>query len=220
MTAVLQVFSTDLPPDLIAELEGLLSHSELERASRFHFEADRVRFVASRGTLRTILGDCLSRSPASIDFAFGIHGKPVVKGHPDGIEFSLSRSRELCVVAINHGSQVGVDIEQVRPFNDALQIAKSRFKPAEASAADSPRKFFQLWTRKEAVAKCLGWGLTLPFDGFEVDPAAPQSERVMVDHLGERTEIQVAELALNAEGFAGALALGDPGSFVNRQGSG
>src|SRR5262245_20914236 len=86
------VFSTDAPPDQIAELERLLTPAELERAGRFHFEADCVRFVASRGRLRILLGESLGMPPETITFSHGIHGKPVVSGRPDGIEFSLSRS--------------------------------------------------------------------------------------------------------------------------------
>ena len=204
-SSAIHVFPTDVPPGRIAALEGFLSPAELDRARRFHFEADRVRFVASHGQLRAILGEQLSQAPASIEFTYGIHGKPVVKGHPDDIEFSLSRSRDVCVVAVAHATPIGVDIEAVRPLDDALQIARSRFKPAEAAAIDSPDKFFRLWTRKEAVAKCLGWGLTLPFDMFEVDPAMPRAERVTVEHQGERGEIHVEDLDLRVEGFVGAL---------------
>jgi 4'-phosphopantetheinyl transferase len=203
---VVHIFSTDLPGEKLRELEALLSDPERERAGQFHFEADRARFVASRGKLRTILGDHLSRSPGSIEFAFGMHGKPVVKGHPDDIEFSLSRSRDVGVVVVAHQRSVGVDIELLRPFDDALQVARNRFRPAEAAAIDSASLFFQLWTRKEAVAKCLGWGLTLPFDVFEVDPSIPPSGRVLVDHQGERSEIQVEALRLDAEGIVGAIA--------------
>ncbi|HKP29213.1 MAG TPA: 4'-phosphopantetheinyl transferase superfamily protein [Gemmatimonadales bacterium] len=156
--------------------------------------------------LRTILGEQLSLPPGSIEFAFGIHGKPVVKGHPDDIQFSLSRSRDLCVVAVAHATPLGVDIEHIRPLDDALQMARSRFKPSESAATFSSETFFKLWTRKEAVAKALGWGLTLPFDAFEVDPGAPASERVTIDHQGERSEVMLSDVALGVDDFAGALA--------------
>jgi 4'-phosphopantetheinyl transferase len=202
----LHLFTTDLPESRIAELERLLSPLELERAGRFHFDTDRARFVASRGTLRIILGETLGTTPESIAFAFGIHGKPVVSGRPDGIEFSLSRSQDRCAVVVSHGTPVGIDIEAVRPLDDAVEMAKNRFKPAEAAAIDSSEKFFALWTRKEAVAKALGWGLTLPFDVFEVDARAPTSERVTVDYGGESSEIMLSEAVLDISGFTGALA--------------
>jgi len=145
-------------------------------------------------------------SPGSIQFAHGIHGKPVVKGHPDDIAFTLSRSRDRCVVAVAHGREIGVDIEAVRPLDDALQIARSRFTPVEANAIDSPEKFFRLWTRKEAVAKCLGWGLTLPFDVFEVDPGATDPEHLTVQYQGERSDIVLRKAVVEVEGFVGSLA--------------
>ncbi len=100
-----------------------------------------------------------------------------------------------------------MDIEAVRPMDDALSIAKSRFTPAEARAIDSDESFFALWTRKEAVAKCLGWGLSLPFDVFEVaTPVSPDTQRVVVDYQGERSVHWLQPVPLDEAGYVAAIA--------------
>ena len=164
--------------------------------------------MASRGTLRLILAGYLGRPPQSIPLAHGVHGKPVIRfAESQGVHFSLSRARDLCLVAVTEGVKVGVDVEEVRPLDDALTIAKNRFTPAEAAAIDSPESFFALWTRKEAVSKCLGWGLSLPFDVFSV-AAEPGSgpERVIVEHQGESSTQWIQEVPLDQPGFVAAIA--------------
>lgn len=202
----IHIFRTDIPPGTLAALERLLSPAELERAGRFQFEADRARFVASRGALRTILAGYLATPPRDLEFAAGVHGKPTVRGG-QGVRFSLSRSRNLCLVAVRRGADVGVDLEAVRPVNDALSIAKSRFSPAEAQAIDSDESFFALWTRKEAVAKCLGWGLSLPFDVFEVPaPVSPDPQRVVVAYEGARSVHWLQPVPLDEAGYVASIA--------------
>jgi 4'-phosphopantetheinyl transferase len=113
----------------------------------------------------------------------------------------------LCLLAVTEDVEVGVDVERVRPLDDALTIAKNRFTPAEAAAIDSPESFFALWTRKEAVSKCLGWGLSLPFDVFSV-AAQPGSgpERIIVEHQGESSTQWIQEVPLDQPGFVAAMA--------------
>ena len=204
----LHFFRTDLSSGDQAELQRLLSPAELERAGRFQFEADRTRFVAARGTLRQILARYLDASAIDVPLVAGIHGKPAIRRTASGgLFFNLSRARDLCVVAVSPGEEVGVDVEAVRPVDDALSIAKSRFTPAEAATIDSDQSFFALWTRKEAVVKCLGWGLSLPFDVFEVPvPTSAGPARVVVDYQGEKSVHWIQPVPLEEPGFIASIA--------------
>ncbi len=56
----------------------ILSVEELERASQFHFERDKKRFIATRGILRKILSYYLGISPQMIRFEYTFYGKPVL----------------------------------------------------------------------------------------------------------------------------------------------
>src|SRR5256714_12674581 len=55
---------------------ALLSREERMRASRFHFQVHRSRFVAGRVLLRTVLSHYLGLDPAKIVFSYGKAGKP------------------------------------------------------------------------------------------------------------------------------------------------
>ncbi|HEU5040680.1 MAG TPA: hypothetical protein VFT84_07670, partial [Gemmatimonadales bacterium] len=59
----IQVYSFGLEPEsrCLAELEELLPSAELDRADRFRFVRDRIRYVVAHGTLRRILSRFVGR---------------------------------------------------------------------------------------------------------------------------------------------------------------
>lgn len=155
--------SLESPPP--AELCQLLNTAEWVRAGRYLEERDRERFIASRGILRTILGRYLQIAPREIRFHFGPNGKPELQGVCSTLQFNLSHSDNLLLVALTQARQIGVDIEQVRenvPFEmltehyfGAEQAWYLRLLPQELKAAH----FYDLWTRTEARLKASGLGL-------------------------------------------------------------
>ena len=156
-------------PDLLRRLDefvGVLSMDEQERASRFHFDLDRQRFILCRAWLRCILGEHLAMPPHAVAFRLGSHGKPAVDGP---WQFNLSHSGIWALCAVARGLPVGVDIEVIRPMPDAADLALEFFSPDEASMIHSgtpeqlEQRFLALWTRKEAFVKALG-------TGFYTDP--------------------------------------------------
>lgn len=135
---------------------ALLSEGEIERAARFQFERDRRRFLAARAGLRRVLAGYLGCDAREIRFEAGAMGKP----RTPGIEFNLSHSHELALVAVAGTTPVGVDVEYLRPQSDAVAIARRFFPPAEAAAVGAdPGAFFRVWTRREAWLKAEGSGL-------------------------------------------------------------
>ncbi len=162
-------------PDL-ERLGQFLSADEVDRASRYHFSRDRENFVLVRGLLRLLLGRYLDIASEQIGFAYGARGKPRVANvsSPRILEFNVSHSGELALLAITSAGRVGVDVEQVRMDFDYEEIADRFFSPAEKDllstlSEDIKREtFFRIWTRKEAYAKARGEGLALPMDQWEV----------------------------------------------------
>ncbi len=111
---------------LTADLD-LLTATESERSSRYRFEEDRRRFIERRALLRELLSLYLSVSPRDVSIDAGPHGKlllPHVHVHR-GLTFNLSCSGDLALYAIGHGSEVGVDLEQLRPIADLSTIAQT-----------------------------------------------------------------------------------------------
>jgi len=148
--------------------EQSLGSSELTRAAKFRFSKDRRTYLARHGILRRILAEYLAMRPGEICFAYDVKGKPRL--HPSSndndLRFSLSRSAHVAVVAIVRHCEVGVDVEMVRDMPDWEWVAEWAFSQRELDvlgnvpAEQRPVAFFQGWTRKEAVLKCSGDGIS------------------------------------------------------------
>ena len=117
--------SLDQPPEYVRDLAQTLSHDEMMRAERFHFERDRRRFIVGRGVLRAILGSYLGVEPCQVQFCYGPHGKPYLAERfgSHGLRFNLAHSHELALYAFTLNRKIGVDLEYVRPMSNAAEIA-------------------------------------------------------------------------------------------------
>ncbi len=178
----------DKLPDQIPEPALLLSLDERERASRFVFDRDRVRFIASHGMLRNLLGRYLGIGPKDLRFSYGEFGKPSLTcedNNGSGLSFNMSHSHQVAVYAFARGPQIGIDVEFVASKPDLLQIAGQFFSKNEYAALSqlSPSEqiqgFFNCWTRKEAFVKALGTGLMLPLDQFDVSLRPGEPARLL-----------------------------------------
>jgi 4'-phosphopantetheinyl transferase len=184
----LWLIDLDIPEDLVEQLRCLLSSEELKRERRFHFQADRRRFVVSHGMLRTILGGYLSLRPRELRFCLKEHGKPYLEpsANPGGISFNMAHSNELALMGVCRRSRIGVDIEYKDPRLDTREIAQRHFAREELGAfaalpvSAQADAFFATWTRKEAYVKARGEGVFLGLDTFAVHThtgARPALER-------------------------------------------
>ena len=108
-----------------------------------------------------------------LEFSLGGFGKPSVV-EPAGLRFNLSHSQSLALIAVDDDADVGIDVELLRPMNDAEALAGSYFTPAERQALEAlapearDRAFLTCWTRKEACLKATGLGLSVDTRSFEV----------------------------------------------------
>jgi 4'-phosphopantetheinyl transferase len=156
--------------------QKILSVDEMERATKFHFEKDRRKFIMARGALRKILGYYLTMKPQEINFEYTSFGKPIIadKQNNDNINFNLSHSDELVLYAVTRNRKIGIDVECIRNNIDVLQVANKFFSSNEIAVLQNTDKenrhkeFFQLWTRKEALIKGLGEGISFPLEQIDV----------------------------------------------------
>jgi 4'-phosphopantetheinyl transferase len=166
----------DRGAEAVERLSATLSPDERARADRFRFARDRDRFIVGRGSLRAILGQYAGREPSAIAFRYGGWGKPELDGAPDeaGLQFNLSHTGGLALLAVARGRRLGIDVEAVRPMADAAPIAARFFSPAECAVfqrlpePEQLAAFFRCWTRKEAYMKATGAGMSMPLDQFDV----------------------------------------------------
>jgi len=142
-----------------------LSPGEWMRAGRFHFERDRDRYLATRGLVRTILAGYLLVEPHEIEFGTGLHGKPEIRTPGTLLRFNLSHSDDLMLLAVTHGRELGIDLEQMQEHLPFETLADHYFDPEEAwELRQLPRaqrawKFYDVWTCTEARLKASGLGL-------------------------------------------------------------
>jgi 4'-phosphopantetheinyl transferase len=192
----------DAPAETSTSLWQLLSRDERARAEKYHFARDRQNYVVARATLRRLLGKRLRIAPELVEFTETEYGKPriaAVHGAVDA-EFNVSHSGSLALFAFASGRAIGVDVELIREIPDADDLAERFFSAAEVGSLNAlPREkrslaFLTCWTRKEAVIKALGMGLSCPLDAFDVtiDPDAPADITRMDGIIGQAADWAVS----------------------------
>lgn len=155
----------------------VLSVQECGRAMALLDPSARAQFVSSRRALRALLSERTGIAPGAIEIHVSSGQAPVAPR--SGWWFSLSHTPRLCLIALTRNDRIGVDIEPVCAFDDALALARRFFHPQElewlASRCDDARalEFLRLWVRKEAVAKAAGLGLAMRFDDWTALPPRP-----------------------------------------------
>lgn len=149
---------------------SIMSEKNKTRVENFKISHDKKRTIAGEMLARKAIAEWSSVNEADIVFLKGEHGKPYVKDLD--VHFNISHSENLVVCAVAD-KPVGIDIERIRPIN--LSVAKRictekeleylfGFLPSKTDFKKTDDRqtllrFFELWTAKEAFAKCQGKGL-------------------------------------------------------------
>ena len=164
--------------------QKILSLDETLRADRYYFSRDRYAFVAARGALRELLGRYLAKPPSELAFDYGAYGKPSLRQDSPKLvmQFNVSHSRGLALMAFSWGLRLGVDVESIRQDIASEEIAARFFSPKEVVELHSlpqamrAEGFFLCWTRKEAYVKAIGSGLQISLKSFHVSltPSEPE----------------------------------------------
>lgn len=210
-------FTLDPPEERLAVLRDTLSADERERAARYRFDVHRRAFEACRGAVREILGGYLAHAPAAVRFQYGPQGKPALQPDEAPLGFSVSHSGELGLCAVAREGALGVDVEHLRPLDDALAIAERFFSPAERAALRTLQPaalevaFFTAWTRKEAFIKAVGEGLSYPLADFDVTLLPAEPARLLRIAGDDEAPARWRLAALDpAPGYVAALAATEP----------
>lgn len=164
-----QVWAAQVPLPHDARYEAYaaaLDPGERAQAARIATGPARAQYVTGRALARRVLAGRL-RVPASrIRFGAGATGRPFLSEPPrPEIDFNLSHSGRLTVLAVTCGSRVGIDVEQTTVERDFEGIAAGFFSPSEyhrwstVEAADRTSLWYRTWTRREAYVKATGAGL-------------------------------------------------------------
>ena len=197
-------------------MSQILSCAEQQKAEKFKFDKDRVKYVIAHAALRNILAGYLEVDPAQLEFREGPHGKPqlVLTARSEPLNFNLSHSHEHALIAVTFERQIGVDIEFIKRDFHWQEVAERFFAPGEIARLrvlpqeQQKRGFFTCWTRKEAYIKAKGGGLSIPLQDFEVSlsPGEPASLMSCIRDPEEATRWSLAEIDAGSE-YAAAVAV-------------
>lgn len=182
----------------------LLHPDEIQRAGRYRRQEDRYRSLYTRSLLRMLAGKYTNQSPTTLRVITGVNQKPVLQDNPD-CHINAAHSGNWIMLAISKVS-VGVDIEKIVPdFSFPDVIAHSFSAPErqyiEADANPSLR-FYQLWTRKEALVKATAKGID---NDFSQIPALIGVHRIAAHRLGASGSWTVSGFTA-ADDYIGAVA--------------
>ena len=94
------------------------------------------------------------------EFSYGEHGKPFLKNYPDW-NFNISHCKN-AVCCVLSREEVGVDIEEIKEYKETLAayVCNEEELLSLHNSDNQADDFYRLWTKKEAVFKMLGSGIT------------------------------------------------------------
>ena len=176
----------------VARLLPLVSDQRREQALHFSHLFGQYCCLKSYVILCELLREWGSDIQQPV-FDYNEYGAPSIQGGP---YFSISHCKEGIAVAVD-SQPIGIDIESVRPFKEALM--HKTMNPAEQAAilsSDDPDwAFTRLWTQKEAVLKMQATGIIS--DLHEVLSAAPNTRFTSLDNANHRYVLTIAQSTVN-----------------------
>ena len=192
--------SLEEPQEWIEACRTLITPAEWEETQRYAHAADAARHAAGRAVVRTVMR-AEGCPDAMQDFHLSRYGKPHCA--LSSLHFSLSHSGPQIWAALCCDVPAGIDTEAAGKRHSILRIAEKlhplerealhRLPPEEQQAA-----FLRCWTRKEAVMKALGTGLSIGLDSFCVSTDAAESGFLLSLPHGIPADADISPTALPA----------------------
>lgn len=144
---------------------NVLSAAEKDRASRFVQHEDAQRYVVAHTALRQLLSQLTGIAPRQLVFTKNEFSKPALAPQHNraNIHFNLSHSGQYVIIGLSK-HPIGVDIEWININFKHQNLLPHYFSTTEAAlineAPNPSAAFYNNWTRKEALVKAIGIGLT------------------------------------------------------------
>lgn len=154
------------------QFNQLLSLTSLERQERIkksRFIIDKKQSLYSEFLVRYLICQKSCINNKNILFDKNEYGKPFQKVYPN-FHFNISHTKNLIAVAIS-GKPIGIDVEQIKKTE--IRVAKRFFKDNEVAYIMTKddrqdKRFYEIWTKKEAYIKFIGKGFSIPLKSFDV----------------------------------------------------
>lgn len=180
---------------------------EHARAARFSRQEDSIRNLLGRTMLRRVAAHYGGMDPMAV-IRSNTWGKPELPGCSVGC--NVSHAGNQVWAAVSRYLRVGIDVELANAPKEYHDVAAG-FHPDEIAALrrlpDGRLATVRCWSRKEAVSKATGMGVSLPLHAYAVDCDARSTGwlRLPPQH-SVREDWTTADLPLGKD-YVGALAV-------------
>lgn len=157
---------SQIPQDHYDAISKLIPESVLLRVNSYIKWQDRQATIFGKILLQKAL-EFLNLPIKTGNLRTTDFGRPFIRNCPD---FNISHTNGLVICAVSELGRVGVDTELVSPIDH--QEFKLQFHEEEISEIESANnktlKFYEIWTRKEAIVKADGRGLQIELNSWSV----------------------------------------------------
>ncbi|MFT4670797.1 MAG: 4'-phosphopantetheinyl transferase [Pseudohongiellaceae bacterium] len=163
--------------ELLSLTSGWLSKQDLQRVERYQFLEHKQQLLMGRYLIRTVLSRYGQLSAGDWRFENNEYGKPFIASAlldemVEPLFFNLSHSQNKLVLAVARHEFLGVDIEYGLKPRRVEKIANRYFSNSEIEGfsglekSQMQKRFYDLWSLKEAYIKACGMGLAIPLNHF------------------------------------------------------
>lgn len=139
-----------------------------KQVQRYKFREDAQACLYGKLLLLRCLEELGIRHLRLEDLRYTSHHRPYFGDA--AIDFNISHSGRFVVCAAARSIRLGIDIEQIKPV--AVTDFQEQFSDEEMRLIQSDRgnfaNFYNLWTKKEALIKADGKGLSIPLKQVSV----------------------------------------------------
>jgi 4'-phosphopantetheinyl transferase len=139
-----------------------------QKISNFRRWQDQHAALFSKLLLQHALSQAGYNSDCLNQLKYDLYNRPSIDNK---IDFNISHSGEYVVCAISDQGRLGIDIELIKPINisDFNNYMTTEQYLSITRSKQSYKKFYELWTTKEAVIKADGRGLSIPLLDIKLD---------------------------------------------------
>lgn len=151
------------------KLLALISEKRQSEIRRFRFTIDQKLSLFSELLVRILICKIKGINNSQIVFSNNEYGKPYLIDQPD-VHFNISHTRNAIAVIVSD-KPVGIDIERVSEVDISIAeryFTRNEFSYIIQSSEHQDKRFYEIWTKKEAYIKYTGQGLSLSLQSFDV----------------------------------------------------
>jgi len=159
---------TEVPEPAINGLLDRLPPAQKTQLLRYHQPIDRLRGAAGKLMLQAILQEQGYDAGVLDRLRADAYHRPFLD---DSIDFNITHSGNIVALALSRNGRIGIDVEEIHDLD--LHDYESFFNDKELHSMRSHefpmQRFFELWTKKEAVMKANGKGMHLPVHDIKLE---------------------------------------------------